>query len=372
MTRLTYYQFLCLLILLIVPVAVLEVPHRLLHSAYHNAWLTVVTAIIPGYLLVLMYNYIIQKSHQSFPHMLDEHFGKIIGKSLAFIYIIAFFLSSAFTLRLLVDFMKLNVLPSTPISIFIICMLFTGFVAIKIGFNVIVRACEIIMPLGLVLTFLIVIIALFTNYQPERLLPLANVSLSGLMSGMSNTCVIFAKTMPVLLLAFWLPRKEDALVGLNMALLLFIAALTFVLLVLVITIGTIPSLSFVFPTFNMIRLARIGVFVQNLDIVFITVFIAGFFAAITIPWFMACFTIKELFNLRDYRLLAAPTSLIIGVLSIAICNNSLQVVAWSLYVIPILYGIAYIIIPLLIFLAAWIKTPKKPNAANPIQINSSE
>lgn len=372
MTRITNYQFFCLLMLLIVPVAVLELPHRLLHSAYHNAWLTVVAAIIPGFLLVLMYNYIIQKSHQAFPRMLDEHFGQIIGKFLGFTYIVIFFLTSAFTLRLLIDFTKLNVLPYTPISIFIICMLFIGFVAIKMGFNIIARACEIIMPLGLVLTFLIVIIALFTNYQPERLLPLTNISLSGLMSGMSNTCIVFAKTMPVLLLAFWLPRKEEALVGLNMALLLFISALTFVLLVLVITIGTIPSLSYVFPTFNMIRLARIGAFVQNLDIFFITVFIPGFFGAITIPWFMACFTIKELFNLRDYRFLAAPTGLIIGVLSIVISSNNLQVVAWNLNVIPILFGIAYIIIPLFIFLAAWIKTPKKPYAANQAQINSSE
>ncbi len=66
----------------------------------------------------------------------------------------------------------------------------------------------------------------------------------------------------------------------------------------------------------MIRLARIGDFIQNLDIVFIAVWIMGIFGAVTIPWFMACFTTQKVFNLQDYRFLAAPSAVIIGILSI--------------------------------------------------------
>lgn len=372
MTRISVYQYVCLLMFLTVPVATLEIPHKLVHSAYHNTWLVVVTALVPCYLLNLLYNYIIQNSQEPFPQMLDEHLGKILGKSLAVFYIVMFFLTSAYTLRLLVEFMKLNVLPATPVSVFVGAMLLGGFVGIKTGLNSIARLAEIIIPVGLVLTFLIVVIALYTNYQPERLLPLGNIKLSSLVLGSLNTTTIFAKCMPVLLLGFLLPQKQKTLVGLNVTVLLFISAITFISIILTITVGTIPSMAYVFPTFNMIRFARIGIFIQNLDIVFITVFITGFFGAIVIPWFMGCFVIQQICNLRDYRFLAAPSSLIIGVLSLLVCSNSLQVVDWSIKIIPFLYGGAYIVIPFLLFLVILFKTPRKSWAVNQTSINSGE
>lgn len=372
MFKITNFQFYCLLIILATPVASLELPHRLVHVAYNNAWLAVLAAILPGALLVLMYSSIIRKSGQPFPRLLDEHFGKLIGKILGFAYIFIFFLTGAYSLRLFIEFMKMNVLPATPISIFIGCILLAGFLAIKMGMQQIARACEIIVVIGLLFTFLIVSIALFSNFQPERILPLAYMDYKGFIQGVATTSIIFGKIMPVLTLAFFLPQRDQAPSIMYKVLLTYIIALTFICVGLVITIGTMPSLNSVFPTFNMIRLARIGAFVQNVDIVFISVFINGIFAAVTIPWFMACFTIKEIFNLQEYRFLAAPSSLIMGILSIIISGNSLEVVYWSLRIIPIVYGIAFIIVPFIIFLVTLFKPypdmhlSNQPHSDNPL------
>lgn len=141
---------------------------------------------------------------------------------------------------------------------------------------------------------------------------------------------------------------------------------------IIITLGTIPALDFIYPTFSMVRLARIGAFVQNIDILFIGIWVLGIFGAVTVPWFMACYITQKVFNLRDYRFLAAPSTLIIGVLSIAMAENNLEVTIWNTRIIPQLYLFFFILIPFLIFIITLFKpypqnyTPEVPDSQKSI------
>jgi Spore germination protein. len=116
-----------------------------------------------------------------------------------------------------------------------------------------------------------------------------------------------------------------------------------------------------FPTFSMIRLARIGTFIQNIDIFFIGILIIGVFAAVAFPWLLACFTTQKILGLDDYRFLAAPSSLILGILAILIGSNNLEVVIWSKTIMPAVYAVSFILIPLLLFIAVLFKPGSDQN-----------
>lgn len=370
--RISKFQLYCLLVILLAPVAVLEQPHRMIHIAQNNGWLVILLAIFPSLLIALMFSYIIKKSSQPFPMLLEEHLGKIPGKTMGSLYIFVFFLTCAFNLRVFIEFMKMIVLPATPISIFIGVILLLGFFAIKMSLQNLARISEIILFFGLTFTILITVTACASNFNPERIYPIANMSFKTIGLGLLVASSIIGKMLPVLSLAFFLPEKKSALMIMVKVVCTYILLLALVTFAVIITLGTYPARTYVFPTFNMIRLSHIGDFIQNLDIVFISVWITGILGAVTISWFMGCYTAQKVFNLQDYRFLAAPSSLIIGVLSIIIGANNLEVVLWSLNAMPFLFTIFFILIPLLLFLICCFKSvpgisaPEPENSPDPL------
>lgn len=363
MFRISKFQLYSMLLLLASPVAYFETPHLLIHNLYNNAWLAVVCSIIPGLFLIYMYSHIIKKSRHPFPLLLYEHLGTVPGRIIGFIYILFFILVCSYTLRIFIEFMKMNVLPATPISVFIGVLLFLGFVAIKTGLENIARICELVIIIGLPFSFLIVAIALANNFHLERIMPIAYMDYRALGIGIINSTFVLGKIMPVLSLAFFLDQKNKAGTTMNSFLYTHTSLIALTTLSVIIILGSIPALFFTFPTFNMVRLARIGSFIQNLDIIFIGIWITGIFGAVTVPWFMACYITQKIFNLRDYRFLAAPSVLIIGVLSIAISRNNVETLVWSMHIVPPLYLFFFIGIPFLIFIITLFKPyPGKSSA----------
>lgn len=363
--KLTDYQLYCLLLILVGPVAYLEAPHALVHILFANSWLAVIAATIPGLLLIQMYYYIIAKSESPFPLMLEEHLGKVTGKFLGLLYIPFFILVCSYTLRLFIEFMKMNVLPATPISVFIGLLLLVCWAAIKAGLETSARVLEIITIIGLAFSFIILFIAVANNYHPERLLPIGYLNYRSLLEATLVVAAILGKLMPILTLAFFIDNKKQSLVIMRKTVFSFIPLITLVTMGIIITRGIIPTLSRTFPVFAMIRLARIGAFIQNLDIFFIAIWILGIFGAVTIPWFMVCYTTQKVFNLSDYRFTAAPTAMIIGILSIIISRNNLELVIWGNSIIPYLYSFFLIFIPLLVFCITLFKPAPVPKSTKP-------
>lgn len=348
MNKISEWQLFCMLALLTLPVAFLEQPHRLINIAYNNAWLTFIPVFLTGALLIKMYAIIINKSRTPFPLMLEEHLGIISGRILGSVYIFIFLLTCAFNLRVFVEFMKMMVLPLTPISIFIGAILFVAYITIKAGLSGVARYSECILPIGLFLNVLIVFIPLCSHFHPEGIHPIGYIGYKAYGLGVFTATLILGKMMPVLSLAYFLADKKKAPGVMYKILFTYILFLSFSAFAVIVTLGTYPALNYVFPSFNMIRLAQVGTFLQNMDIIFVTLLIMGFVGAVLLSWWMACFTAQNVFQLQEYRFIAAPTSLIIGILALIISRNNLEVVIWSSHIIPIIFSIFYILLPLLV------------------------
>lgn len=355
MIKITDWQLYCILCLSVIPVAILEQPNRLIDIAWNNAWLVCLPALLTGILLIKMYDLIIRRSREPFPVLLYEHFGAIAGRALGFIYIFIFILTCAFNLRIFLEFMKMMVLPFTPVSIFIGAILFTGFFAIKAGLTGLARFNEYLFVWAILLIGLIIIIPLAGNFHLERIRPIGYISYKNFGLGVLVVTTILGKMMPVLSLAYFLPIRERAGRVMFFALITYVALVSFTAFAVVVVLGTYPASNYVFPTFSMIRLAQIGNFLQNLDIVFVAILIQGVSGSLLVSWWMACFTTQKVFGLQDYRFIAAPTSLIIGVLSLIISRSNLEVITWSLYIMPVVFAIFSIVIPFFTFLICLFK-----------------
>jgi spore germination protein (amino acid permease) len=356
-----------MLVLLVAPLAFLDTPKIISIYLLNNAWMAAFGTIIPGLLLAAMFLYIINKSSSPFPLLLEEHLGIIMGKFIGITYIFFFLLVSSYSLRLFVDFIISNVLPGTPISVLLGALLITGIYAIKKGLENIARVCEIIIFIGLPFSLLITFLALGQNHDIERLLPFADMTYGSFGMGLSYAFLSLTKLMPVLTLAFFSSNKK------HLGLTIYLVVITYVLIIGLATLATtltlegLPTSYSTFPTFSMVRALQFGGWVQSIDIFFIGIWIMGVFAAVTIAWFMACFTTQQVFVLREYRFLAAPSTLIIGISSLVLSRNILEVQIMGGMIIPIIYYIFLILIPLIIFIITLFKPyPKEQNISKPL------
>jgi len=349
MTRISNLQIYCMLLLATAPLAYLVTPAVVMHLVGNNAWLAVLGAIIPGSLLIYVYSYILKKSTRPFPGMLEDCLGKVIGKILGFSYILVFLLGTAVTLRFFTSFIGSHIVPDTPLSVYIGFMLLTGYYAIRTGLENMARISEVVIIFGTPVAFLILLISLAQQPDIHNLRPLLYTSYLKFSWAVYEGFFIFSNIIAVLTLAYFSIEREKVPRTLFKVLITYIGLLTLAAIVVIIQLGTEYANLSAHPTFKIIRSITVGDFIQNIDAAFIALWIIGVFGAVIVKWFMACYVAQQVFALKDYRFVAAPTSLIIGFLTLKMGAGIIELQIIITSIIPLIYGIFYISIPLLVF-----------------------
>ena len=357
--RLNLFQLYCMLIILTLPLGVLTVPKLLIQSLGNNAWLAALTTIIPGILTIYIYFFIIRKSQQPFPLLLEEHLGLIAGKALGILYIFFFLLLSSRSLRTFIDFIETNVLPGTPISVLVGLMLILSLAAIKSGLNNFARVMEIIVCIGYPFTLLVITLAVEHSPDFYNLQPFGYMSYASFAQGLYYSFLGVLNILPVLTLSYYANKPEHHFRTMFAVLISYVFLIMLVTMAITVVLGGNTAKFFTFPTFNMVRLITLGEFIQNVDIIFIGIWILGIFGVVTIWWFMACYTIQAVFKLSDHRFLPAPTALIVGVGSIALSANIIELEIINRDILPLFNCFFLFIIPLLLFIITRFKSPVK-------------
>ncbi len=359
MFRISNFQIFCILMILVGPIAYLEIPKRLAILTFNNAWIAALATIIPGILVILMFKYIIDKSQNPFPLLLEEYLGKVGSRILAGIYVIVFLFIVSFTLSVFVNFIVTNVLPDVPISVLIGSFLFLSYVIIKNGLENLARLCELIVFVGLPFSFGIVFLATSQTIDIRNLLPIGRISMNDFGLAVLSATSVLGRLFPILTIAYFSNYRPKVARTLYWVLGLYIMLIFSATLVTTLVYGSVASTLLTFPVFSVLRLIRIGDFLTNLDIFFIGIWVAGIIGTLTFYWFMACFTTQQMFNLEGYRFIAAPTSLIIAIVSLLISPNIVVLNIINENFIVFVYFIFLILIPALLFILALFK-PDQP------------
>jgi hypothetical protein len=96
----------------------------------------------------------------------------------------------------------------------------------------------------------------------------------------------------------------------------------------------------------------------------------GMFATTTGTWYISLLSLQQALRLSSYRFLIAPTALILGIFSIAMAENILEVQILSNIIIPFLYGLALFLIPFVMFLLVLFKPEASSQPAESITVQN--
>lgn len=370
--RISSFRIWATLTVMTIPIAFLEVPKRQLETLSNNAWIAVVLSLPFGFLIYAMYLFIIRRSQTPFPAMLEEHFGSVVGRFLQVFYFLSELLIAAFGIRLFVEFVETNVLPGTPISVHITVLLLVCFSALKSGRQTFLRTFEIIAIAGLFITVSILLMALSRPLNVENLLPINNLNLKDLALATASTSIIVSRGFIILVLgklaSDWTGLRKAAVA----ALFTYVVLIAWALLLSILIFSGPAAKTLSFPTFTIVRIINIGGFIQNIDIVFIGVWTMGMFATTTGTWFISLISLQQALRLESYRFMAAPTALIIGVLSLTMADNILEVHILSEVLIPIFYSIALFLIPFIMFVRILFKPQARSQPAQSIPVQNMD
>jgi spore germination protein KB len=322
--------------------------------------LTVLLSLVPGLLLIFIYMGLLNISKQPLPLIFEEHLGSLAGKSLGLAYVLIFITLASLYLRFYQEFISNNVLIGTALSLLLLIILIPGFFAIRCGLLVIGRVSVIVLLTALPLAVLLLVGGLTESPDYRNILPITQIDIKGLLQGIYTNLWHFGN-MIVILTLFQYTNQNHKMV--KKVLIIVIAVLGVYLIpeMLIITMVLGAELASIqtFALFEIARNVDIGGFIRNTEIIFISSFLAGIFISIIMFWFMACYSIQQVFNLKDYRFLAAPVGLIIAFGAILISPNTRDTFKILGYVAPFLYGISFIIIPMAVYLLAIIKAQLK-------------
>lgn len=364
MYRLSDFQIYCLMVILLTPIAFLEQPKRLALLIQHNAWLACIAVIIPGLLIVNMFPYIIKKSQNPFPYLLEEYFGKIGGKILGFIYIGVFIFIASYTLTLFVNFVITNVLPQTPITVLIASLLSIGYFIIKSGFQNFSRSVELVILLGLPVVVTILLLTYTQNIDLGNFLPIGYMNYKNFALAVVSITSILGRVFPILTIGYLCEDISKLNRILTLALFTYVGVLLLPTTGVTLAFGGIASTMLVFPALSLIRQIDIAQFITNIDIFFIGLWISGTVSAFCIFWYMACFTTQQIFSFKKYSFLAAPSSLIIAIMSLMLSPNIIILEIINTVLVIGVYLIFFLFIPFLIFIMSLFKPDKNLNNAS--------
>jgi len=361
MIRINNMQIYCLLVLVTIPTAFLITTSNVAEQVANNAWLAILAASVPGALMVLMYSYILKKSPGPLPSMLENCLGKVLGKIVGFVYIVIFLAGAAATLGIFISFIGSSIVPDTPLSVYISLMLLVSYYVLKTGLENLARVSELLVLFGLPLSFIIVLISLLHSPDSKNLLPIAYVSFKSFAYGTYEGLIIMSNMIAILILAYFSSNREKIPRILFYVLITYISLIALTAAVTIMLFGSEYTNMSTWPTFKLVRAITIGDFIQNIDAAFIALWILGIFGSISVKWFLACYFTQQVFALRDYRFIAAPSSVALGIMALMLSRNIVELQITLSKIIPLIYGIFYVFIPLILFFILLFKS--EPAAA---------
>lgn len=144
--KISTWQFLCIIIAAMNAFGHFVYVHLALIYAGRDAWLSLIISCVISFSIIFVYIKIIpSQSEKSWLAITDPIAKRIPMILLVSLYILFFFLISAITLRILVDFLSM-IYPYTPQEVFFLCLFLLMTWLLRAGLEVITRLIQIVVP----------------------------------------------------------------------------------------------------------------------------------------------------------------------------------------------------------------------------------
>ncbi|HHW32397.1 MAG TPA: GerAB/ArcD/ProY family transporter [Clostridiaceae bacterium] len=294
----------------------LNFPRIMLEDAGTAGWMLAVYISLIVYILVI----IITRLYSPFGGMdlidIAEAAGGKITKVLVGIIITIHFVSIlALVLREFSEDLKIIALQVSPISyvtaFFAIGMLIGAYA----GIVPIVRLCTLAVPV-ITLGYLIIIIGMFPYYDITRILPLFGNGLKNIFINGIQRISNYSGLIALFIIAPFLKTKENlnkvAYIGTAMAAVVLIISTFVYSIVVPYPISIVEFL----PIYHLARIFYFGLFFQRIESIFIIIWVMAALLYLSAGLYMLAHIFRKTFNLRYYKPLLMPFTIILFTLSL--------------------------------------------------------
>jgi spore germination protein KB len=229
--------------------------------------------------------------------------------------------------------------------------------AVFSGLEVIARINEILLPIGLIILIFIAVI----NIPYLDLTKLLPILYDGFAPSLKGTLFIQTWMLEIVVFLQILPyikNKKKIRISMNIS----IGFLGISLQVGVMTIavfGVALTGKLLFPALDYVRYAKLGHYIQNLDISIMIVWISGIFIKIAFSYFAGTLALAQLFGLKSYRKIIIPVGIIIVVFSTVTGRTLTDILFVLKYILPFYFLFMAMVLPCLLLLVSFLREGKK-------------
>ncbi|TVY08872.1 GerAB/ArcD/ProY family transporter [Paenibacillus cremeus] len=285
-------------------------------TAGADAWIAVFLAMVVGLVLLLLTLYIQRlEPEKELMEIFNTYFGKYLGYVFGLAYFIYFSYSSIRNLREFGDLMNTYMLPNTPLSFLIVCMLLVSGYAVWQGIEVFGRITQILAPMIVSIYILFIIIILATGLFDLHLLePILDNGFKKVIEAAVPSIVSFPFGEMVLFLMIWkFVTPKQKLTQTTVRCFIVSGILLIVTnAILIGSLGPIAQMSLV-PFIQVMSHVQIASFIERLDPFVAALLFTGGFIKLTAYYLCAAFVGKHLFKMdQRYIVVGVGVVLFIG------------------------------------------------------------
>lgn len=328
-------------------------PGGLIVAAKQDAWIVPLWAGAAGVLV----SFIWMKLANYYPgltiiQICTKAAGKGIGGLMALLYIWYFVHLSTFVIRNLGDFMKITLMPRTPISVFhVMFLLIICYAAIK-GVEAIARATEFLFPI-VTLTFLFIFFIALSEWNWDRFEGMFRMNVWTTMK--ETRSIIGFPFMEAFVFLMLFPyvrsRKKTSFILAIAAAALMLSVITFFTIGV---LGVTRASHETYPLFVIVQEIHIGTFFEHLESTIAIILLVAIFIKLSVAYYGAVLGLCQLFQVNDRSWVALSLILLISGLALGF-DNILENIEFSRkydFEYTFLYGIIF---PSLLLFITWMK-----------------
>ncbi|MHB1391837.1 MAG: GerAB/ArcD/ProY family transporter [Clostridia bacterium] len=325
-------------------------------EAKSDMWIAIILALFISAPILMIHARILSRyPEKDLYDILEEVFGKYLGRAFGIAFIWFSFHLGALVLRNFGEFMNTVGLPETPRIVPIIMFALICIIGVKSGIETLAKCSSLFIVGVFSLLFLLAFLTI-PNMKSENLLPIMYNGLNPVLQGAFSAFSFPFGELVVFMMVF------DSLKTPNSSYKVYLLSLAIGgLIILFITIRNIMVLggdtlgSVYFPSYTVISRVNIGNFLQRLEIAVSIVFTISGFIKISICLLAAAKGITKLFGFKDYRALVTPVGLLMVNLAYVVYDSIMEMFEWAIDIWPYYAFPFQVILPLIILIAVEVK-----------------
>ncbi|MCB2305343.1 endospore germination permease [Clostridium estertheticum] len=326
-------------------------------AAKQDAWIAVIIAIFCSIILLLMFSRILSLyPRKDLFDILQIVMGKFAGKIIGLLMIWFAFHLGALVLRNISEFTKILIFSDTPVLVPMLFLIMLIIWNLKAGIEVLGRWSEFFIWIVMIISLFLTVF-LIPEININRLKPILNNGISTLINGtFSSFCFPFGETVVFTMVFSNISKIKSYNKVFIIGLLIGGGIIFLATFRNIIVLGSETISRIYFPTSMVVSLIHLGPMFQRLEILVVIAFLICVFVKVSICTLAVCNGISKVFGFNDYKFIATPVALLMLSFSFMLYKSTMEMSFWAFNVYPYYSFIFEVIIPLVIFILAEIKS----------------